>query len=95
MREGARRRCGPLEFISRTSETSSPRAGIIVPRYGRTNVERNRLKRRLRALVRSDWLPEARSRGLETDVLVRARPEAYERTLDQLRAAFSSWESAA
>lgn len=53
------------------------RLGVIVPKLGRTIVERNRLKRRIREIGRRSVLPELVRRGLARDVLVRARSEAY------------------
>jgi ribonuclease P protein component len=50
-----------------------PRVGIVVPRYGRSAVDRNRLKRRLRELVRTRLLSVAPS----IDIVIRARPGAY------------------
>jgi ribonuclease P protein component len=44
-------------------------------------VERNRVKRRLTELVRRELL----ARLGRTDVLIRARKEAYEATFDELR----------
>ena len=52
---------------------SFPRVGFIVPRYGRTAVERNRLKRRLREIVRTRLLPELPA----VDLVIRTRPSAY------------------
>jgi ribonuclease P protein component len=63
------------------------RAGIVVPRYGRSIVERNRLKRRLRAVVRTEWLPVARREVPAPEILVRAKPRAYELNADALREA--------
>ena len=51
-----------------------------MPRHQQTAVERNRLKRHLRELVRSRLLPAAGA----TDVVIRARPEAYTATLAAL-----------
>ena len=56
------------------------RIGLVVPRHQQTAVERNRLKRPLRELVRSRLLPVVRA----TDVVIRARPEAYGATLAAL-----------
>lgn len=53
------------------------RLGVIVPKHGRTVVERNGLKRRIREIGRRAVLPELTRRGLAVDVLVRARGEAY------------------
>lgn len=52
-----------------------------MPRYRHTAVERNRVKRRLREIVRVDLLPAVR--GLE--LVIRARPEAYDASHAQLR----------
>jgi ribonuclease P protein component len=52
------------------------RAGIIVPKYKHTAVERNTLKRRLRELVRLRLLP-ALSAEPAADVVLRAFPTAY------------------
>ena len=70
------------------SRTRSARAGIIVPRYGHTIVERNRLKRRLREFVRTEWLPHALAQQPAPEILVRARPQAYGLTASALREAF-------
>jgi ribonuclease P protein component len=43
-----------------------------VPRHGQSAVDRNRLKRRLREIIRQDVLPS--NRGL--DIIVRAAPGA-------------------
>lgn len=53
----------------------------MVPKHGRSSVERNRVKRRLTELVRRELLARLGS----TDVLIRARKEAYEATFDELR----------
>ena len=50
------------------------RIGIIVPRYSRTAVARNRLKRRLREIARIEMLPQMPA----LDVVVRAADAAYE-----------------
>lgn len=48
--------------------------GFIVPKHKRSAVERNRLKRRLREIVRVRLLPALPL----LDVVVRARAEAYD-----------------
>ena len=58
-----------------------PRVGIIVPRHGQSAVLRNRLKRRLREIVRQDFLDG--ERGL--DVVVKTAPGAYAATFAELR----------
>ena len=70
------------------SPTRSARAGIVVPRYGHTIVQRNRLKRRLREFVRTDWLPAARRESPAPEILVRARPAAYDVEATALKEAF-------
>jgi ribonuclease P protein component len=64
-----------------------PRAGIVVPRYGHTIVQRNRLKRRLREFLRTEWLPAARDLDPVPAILVRARPAAYDAEAGALREA--------
>ena len=86
---GSRRRCGLIEVYRGRSGSGRPRAGIVVPRYGRSIVERNRLKRRLRECVRTMWLPRAREQASAPDLLVRARPAAYEIDFPTLREAFA------
>lgn len=52
-----------------------------MPKYSRTSVERNRLKRRLREVVRTELLPHLPP----ADMVVRARREAYDASFDELR----------
>jgi len=56
-----------------------------VPRHQRNAVERNRLKRRLRELVRTILLPHLRTQP-SVDIVIRARREAYGVPIDLLRA---------
>jgi ribonuclease P protein component len=58
------------------------RIGIIVPRYKHTAVERNRLKRRLREIMRQHVLPNLASSAM--DVVVRALPAAYDASFANL-----------
>lgn len=60
---------------------ASARVGVVVPRYKHSAVARNRLKRRLRELVRLEWLPLLPV----MDVVVKVIPPAYERDFDALR----------
>lgn len=53
-----------------------------MPRHGRNAVDRNRLKRRLREIVRQDVLPADRG----VDIIVRAAPAAYTLPFADLRA---------
>lgn len=90
-RSGKRRRCGSLDiYLQLTSTGRPPRIGVVVPRHGRTIVERNRLRRRLRELLRTGWLMEERERGATRDLLVRAGASAYERSFAELRAELDS-----
>ena len=50
----------------------------MVPKHRREIVERNRLQRRLREIGRTVVLPRLWEAGRATDVLVRARREAYD-----------------
>jgi len=90
LKEGSRSRSGPLEVYRGISGTSSARAGIVVPRYGHTIVQRNRLKRRLREFVRTEWLPSAQRETPRPEIIVRARPGAYELDARELREAFGA-----
>jgi ribonuclease P protein component len=56
--------------------------GFVIPKYKHSGVERNRLKRRLRELIRLEVLP-----GLApVDLVFKALPVAYARNFDTLRA---------
>jgi ribonuclease P protein component len=46
---------------------------VIAPRFGRSAVDRNRLRRRLREQARRRLLPQVPP----LDILIRARPPAY------------------
>jgi ribonuclease P protein component len=69
-----------LDVRAIASLLGHPRVGIVVPRYSGSAVDRNRLKRRLRELVRTRLLPVAPS----VDVVIRARPDAYTASFDAL-----------
>jgi ribonuclease P protein component len=56
------------------------RIGVVVPKHGRNVVDRNRTRRRLREIVRLCLLPAVNG----VDVLLRASPQAYIATFDQL-----------
>ena len=73
LRTGKRIRTEHLDLRIGASLLHHPRVGFIVPKHGRSIVERNQLKRRLREIVRLNilkWIPSV-------DMIVRARPEAY------------------
>ena len=74
MTQGKRIRTRRFEFRITASPLSHPRVGFIVPKYKRSSVERNQLKRRLREIVRRELLtilPPA------VDAVVRALPASY------------------
>ena len=83
-RRGKRRRTAHLDVFLHASPVSRPRLGLVVPKHRHTNVERNRLKRRLRELGRLRVLPALWTCEVPMDVLLRARPEAYRATFAEL-----------
>ena len=83
-REGKRIRTDHLEVRALASLLLHPRVGLIVPRYKHSAVDRNRLKRRLREIVRTGLLPALAERPV--DVVVRALPQAYEAPFETLQA---------
>ena len=54
--------------------------GIIVPKYKHSGVERNRLKRRLRELVRTRLLPVIPP----ADVVIKPWPQGYDASFEAL-----------
>lgn len=81
---GGVRVCGrELDLYWRPASQPRSRATCITPKFGHTAVERNRLRRRLKELMRRVLLelPD------ERDLLVRARRPAYELGFDGLAAA--------
>ena len=73
LRDGKRFRTQHLELRVIASVLHHPRIGFIVPKHGRSIVERNRLKRRLREIIRLTVL----KRIPPVDMIVRAQPDAY------------------
>ena len=69
-----------LEARASASLLLHPRVGVVVPKYRRDIVDRNRTKRQLRELARTRILPVVGS----VDVLLRAKPEAYGASFEQL-----------
>jgi ribonuclease P protein component len=81
-----------LEARASASLLLHPRVGVVVPKHRHRIVERNRVKRRLRELVRLALLPRLEG----TDILIRAKPEAYDSSFGQLAGdltAISEWAS--
>ena len=73
IREGKRVRTSYLDVRAAASPLDYPRVGFVVPKYDRSAVERNRLKRRLRELTRLRLLRELPA----IDLVIRARRETY------------------
>ena len=75
-------RTAVMDVRANASLLASVRVGIVVPRYKHSAVDRNRLKRRQRELVRLEWLPLLPP----MDLVVRVIPPASDRDFDTLRA---------
>ncbi len=90
-RRGKRKKTSHFDVFHAASPVSHARLGLVVPKHGRKIVERNRLKRRLREIGRTEILPRLRERGVEVDVLVRARREAYGASFEDLREELVLW----
>ena len=79
-RAGRRLRTEHLDVRANDSLLSYARAAVIVGKHGHTIVERNRLRRRLRELVRLKILTTTKA----SDIVVRAFPSAYDSSFDEL-----------
>jgi len=91
-RTGKRMQTERLDARASASLLLYPRVGVVVPKYRRNIVDRNRTKRRLRELARTRMLPILG----RIDVLLRAKPEAYGASFDQLSVevdAIAQWAS--
>jgi ribonuclease P protein component len=84
LERGKRKRTVNLDVFFSASPASRSRLGVIVPKHGHRIVERNRLKRWLREIGRRRILPDLAVRGVEGDVLLRARRPAYDADFDLL-----------
>lgn len=71
-----------LEMAWRPNSQGHARTGIVVPRFGETAVARNRLRRRVREIVRRELLASLPA----VDLVVRARRAAYTAHFAELRA---------
>lgn len=80
LRRGARRRTAHFDVYRSAGLHAHARFGVIVPKYKHNSVERNRLKRRLREVARQRLLPPLDRVTPPADILVRARPGAYDLT---------------
>lgn len=87
LRSGQRRRTPRMDIMWRPNEVGHPRLGLIVPRHGDAGVRRNRVRRRLREIVRREVL----RRITAVDLVVRARPPAYRSTYAELARDLEQW----
>lgn len=69
------------------NSTGHPRMGLIVPKHQSTAVARNRLRRRLREI----WRTELMAAMPAWDLVIRARREAYGASFAQLRTEMLNW----
>jgi ribonuclease P protein component len=88
---GKRSRTAHLDVFDSTSPVAYVRIGLVVPKHRHTVVERNRLKRRLREIVRTVVLPGLAEAGVAAGVLLRARREAYGASFDELLQELTLW----
>jgi len=79
-----------VDVIAAPSLHSHPRVGVIVPRYGHSAVARNLVRRRLKELARTEWMPQARAAGSGVDVIIRAKPAAYDASYEGLQDALNA-----
>jgi ribonuclease P protein component len=92
-RTGKRMQTERLDARASASLLLHPRVGVVVPKYRRDIVDRNRVRRRLRELARTRMLPIIG----RIDVLLRAKPEAYSASFEQLSVevdAIAQWAAA-
>jgi ribonuclease P protein component len=87
---GRRLRLEHLDMIWMDNETGQPRMGLIVPKFQASAVARNRLRRRLREVWRRDIQP----RQPPSDIVIRARREAYGASFDALQSELLAWRDA-
>lgn len=78
--EGKRIRTAVLEVRVAASPRGIPRVAVVVGKHGHGSVERNRLKRRVRELVRTQVLPHLPP----VDTVWRTSPGAYGATFGDL-----------
>lgn len=81
-RSGRRIQASALTVWIARGSTLQPRVGIVVGLHSHSAVARNRLKRRLRYIVRTEILPRATE---PYDAVVLVRPSAYSIAFGTLR----------
>jgi len=80
-----------MDVFFAASPAPVSRFGLVVPKHRHRIVERNRLKRRLREIARTEILPRLRRDDRSLDLLVRVRPEAYDAGFSALRDELIQW----
>lgn len=88
-RHGARRRTPRLDISWKPNTFGHPRLGLIVPRYGRSAVARNRIRRRLREHARRTLLPYIPP----VDLVIRCRADAYDAPRSALYSDLDQWRT--
>jgi ribonuclease P protein component len=83
LRTGRRIRAELFDVKRLDNPLGHVRVAIVVPKFGFTVVRRNKLRRRLRELMRLHVLTQHSS----CDLLVRAKPHTFDAPYDRLRAA--------
>lgn len=78
---GRRLRTEHLEVRAIDSLLSHARVAVVVGKHGHEIVERNRLRRRLRELVRMKLIPSLGG----IDLVIRSLSTAYEATFEELK----------
>lgn len=84
---GSRRRTGRLDILWRANALGHPRLGVVVSRFGRSAVARNRLRRRVREHARRFILPLVPA----FDMIVRPRVAAYDAAAQDIAADLERW----
>jgi ribonuclease P protein component len=87
-RTGRRYRGSLIDVLAAPSPAGRARVAVIVPRYGRSAVKRNLLRRRLTDLARTEWMPRVYSEHRQ-DFILRAKPAAYAASYEGLRDALT------
>lgn len=64
---------GPLTLFWKPNNQGHPRLGLVIPRYGATAVKRNKMRRRLREILRRRVLPNLPP----VDLVIRCSKKAY------------------
>lgn len=84
-RRGKRKRTRHLDVFLSPSPVAHSRLGVVVPKHKHRIVERNLVKRRLREIGRTEALPRLAGAARALDLMLRARPEAYDAPFEALR----------